>query len=192
MSYFHGNRHYPKQEAYILSVVDAVIEIERRSVWLYSAFDLIWTNEYNVFLIITNLFWLMYKYVGPSWAPCWPHEHCYQGLLRQLDSILWVTMNYPLRGCHIVVNGSHLDCLNSLRPSDAYMRQQSKIIVSDNGLSPVRRQAFIWTNDGILLIQTLGANFSEILIRIQTFTLRKMHLRCRLWNCVHCVSASMC
>ena len=35
-------------------------------------------------------------------------------------------------------------------------------IGSDNGLSPGRRQAIIWTNDGILLIEPLGTNFSEI------------------------------
>ena len=34
---------------------------------------------------------------------------------------------------------------------------------SDNSLSPGRRQTIIWTNAGILLIQTLGINFSEIL-----------------------------
>ena len=39
-------------------------------------------------------------------------------------------------------------------------------IGSDNGLSPGRRQAIIWTNAGILLIWTLGTNFSEILIEI--------------------------
>ena len=38
------------------------------------------------------------------------------------------------------------------------------IIGSDNGLSPDRRQAIIWTNAGILLIGPLGTNFSEILI----------------------------
>ena len=27
---------------------------------------------------------------------------------------------------------------------------------SDNGLSPIRRQAIIWTNAGILLIRTFG------------------------------------
>ena len=32
------------------------------------------------------------------------------------------------------------------------------IIVSDNGLSPGRRQAIIWTNAGILLIGPLGTN----------------------------------
>ena len=36
------------------------------------------------------------------------------------------------------------------------------IIGSDNGLSPGRRQAIIWTNAGILLIRPLGTNFSEI------------------------------
>ena len=51
------------------------------------------------------------------------------------------------------------------------------IIGSDNGLSPGRRQAIIWTNDGILLIGPLGTNFSEILIGIQTFSSRKMHLK---------------
>ena len=40
------------------------------------------------------------------------------------------------------------------------------IIGSDNGLSPGRRQAIIWSNDGILLIGPLGTNFSEILIEI--------------------------
>ena len=38
------------------------------------------------------------------------------------------------------------------------------IIGSDNGLSPGRRQAIIWTNAGILLIGPLGTNFIEILI----------------------------
>ena len=50
-------------------------------------------------------------------------------------------------------------------------------IGSDNGLSPGRRQAIIWTNDGILLIGPLGTNFSEILIVIQTFSFKKMHLK---------------
>ena len=37
-------------------------------------------------------------------------------------------------------------------------------IGSDNGLSPCRRQAIIWTSVGILLFGPLGTNFSEILI----------------------------
>ena len=50
------------------------------------------------------------------------------------------------------------------------------IIGSDNGLSPGRRQAIIWTNAGILLIEPLGTNFNEILIEIHTFSLKKMQL----------------
>ena len=51
------------------------------------------------------------------------------------------------------------------------------IIGSDNDLSPGRRQAIIWTNAGIFLIEPLGTNFSEILIRIQTLLFKKMHLK---------------
>ena len=51
------------------------------------------------------------------------------------------------------------------------------IIGSDNGLSPGRRQALIWTNAGILLIGPLGTHFSEILIGIQTFSFKKMHFK---------------
>ena len=51
------------------------------------------------------------------------------------------------------------------------------IIGSDNGLSPVRRQAIIWTNAGILLIGPLGTSFSEILIGVQTFSFKKLNLK---------------
>ena len=51
------------------------------------------------------------------------------------------------------------------------------IIGSDNGLSPARREAIIWTNAAILLIGPLGTNFSEILIGIQTFSFQKLHLK---------------
>ena len=49
------------------------------------------------------------------------------------------------------------------------------IIGSDNGLSPGRCQAIIKTSVGILLIGPLGTNSSEILIGIQTFSLKKLH-----------------
>ena len=51
------------------------------------------------------------------------------------------------------------------------------IIGSDNGLSPGRRQATIWTNAGILLIRYLGTNFSETIIKIYIFLFKKMHLK---------------
>ena len=52
-----------------------------------------------------------------------------------------------------------------------------RIIDSDSGLSPRRRQAIMWTNAGLLLIGPLGTNFSEILIKIQNFSFTNMHLK---------------
>ena len=54
------------------------------------------------------------------------------------------------------------------------------IIGSENGLAPGRRQAIIWTNAGILLIGPLETNLSEVLIKVYTFSFKKMHLKCRL------------
>ena len=66
------------------------------------------------------------------------------------------------------------------------------ILGSDNGLPPGRRQAIISTNAGILLIWPLGTNFSEILIEINTFSLKKMHLKMSSVKWRLFVSASMC
>ena len=57
---------------------------------------------------------------------------------------------------------------------------------TDNGLAPYMRQAIIWTHAGILLIEPLETNFSEIFIEIHTFSFKEMHLkllseRCRLY-----------
>ena len=65
------------------------------------------------------------------------------------------------------------------------------IIGSDNGLPPGRRQAIIYTNAGLLLIRPLETNFSEILTKIHTFSLKKSLWKRRLENAVHFVSASM-
>ena len=51
------------------------------------------------------------------------------------------------------------------------------IICSDNGLSPGGRQAIIWTNAGILLIQSLETNTKEIFIKLYIFSFKKMHLK---------------
>ena len=50
-------------------------------------------------------------------------------------------------------------------------------IGSNNGLSPIRRQAITYTNAGLLSMRPLGTGFSEILIKIQNFPLTKMHLK---------------
>ena len=50
---------------------------------------------------------------------------------------------------------------------------QLTIIDSDNGLSPDRRPAIIWTIDELLLFGPLEKNFCEI--EIYTFSIKKMH-----------------
>ena len=65
-------------------------------------------------------------------------------------------------------------------------------IGSDNGLSPGRCHAIIWTNAGILLIAQLGTNFSEIIIEIRRFSFKKMHLKMssgKWWS--FCLSLNM-
>ena len=50
-------------------------------------------------------------------------------------------------------------------------------ICSGNGLSLGRCQAIAWTNAGLLSIRPLGTNFSEIRIKIQNVSFKKMHLK---------------
>ena len=57
------------------------------------------------------------------------------------------------------------------------------IIGSDNGFTPERRRAIIWTNAGILLIGPLGTNFSEILIEIQAISWTKIRLKMSSAKC---------
>ena len=66
------------------------------------------------------------------------------------------------------------------------------ILGSDNGLSPGRRQPIIWTSAGLLLIGPLRKNFSEIVIKIHTFSFRKMHLKMSSGKWRPFGSASMC
>ena len=70
--------------------------------------------------------------------------------------------------------------VNSLRLNDTYNHiciSKLTIIGSDNGLSPGRHQAIIWTTPEILLIGPSGTNFREIVIEIHTFSFKKMHLK---------------
>ena len=51
------------------------------------------------------------------------------------------------------------------------------IIGSDAVMLPGWHQAIMWTNAGILLIGPMGTSFSEILMEIFTFSLKKMDLK---------------
>ena len=87
-------------------------------------------------------------------------------------SCLWVMSNHAFHRMSNVIEAEWHICVSKLT-----------IIGSVNGLSPGRRQAIIWTNAGILLIRPLATNFSEISIKIHTFSFKKMHLKMLSGKC---------
>ena len=111
----------------------------------------------------------------------WPSFPCFTGSAMLLLSKI---------GLKIILlkllPGPHLPRANKLTHWSRVMHisiSKLTIIGSDNGLSPGRRQASIWTNDGILLIGPLGTNFSEIFNEIYTFSFKKMHLKMSSGKC---------
>ena len=66
------------------------------------------------------------------------------------------------------------------------------IIGSDNGLSPVQRQAIIWTNAGILLIKPQGTKFNEILLKMKQFSFRKNVFENVVWKMAAILSRPQC
>ena len=75
-------------------------------------------------------------------------------------------------GCHLTQWGrtTHI-CVSKLT-----------IIISENGLSPGRRQVIIWANNGILLIRTWGTNFSDILNRNSYIFIQDNSFENVVWN----------
>ena len=59
-----------------------------------------------------------------------------------------------------------------------HVSENYTIIGSDKSLSPARRQAIIWTNDGILLIRPLSTHFSYFLSKLKHF-----HWQICIWKC---------
>ena len=95
------------------------------------------------------------KLVAPQSTTCsksqgvWGYQ---AGLVNMIGvvAIQWrSTWNCSPLKWHVIV--MHV-CINNLT-----------VIGSDNGLSPARHQDIIWIKAGILLTQTLGINYSEIL-----------------------------
>ena len=54
------------------------------------------------------------------------------------------------------------------------------------------RQAIIWNNAGILLIEPLGTNFSEILIEIYTFSIQENAFENVVWKLAAILSRLQC
>ena len=101
---------------------------------------------------ITKPLWV--ESIGHWWIP---NKRCQQ-CSAQLENVLILTLTHWGRVTHICVG-------------------KATIIGSENGLSPGRRQAIIWTNAGKLLVATLGTNFNEILIECYSFSFKKMHIK---------------
>ena len=108
---------------------------------------------------------------------------------------LWsitMSLNFNLNIMFVYVDLSIYACLTHWDQVTHICVGNLTIIGSDNGLLSGRRQAITWTNIGILLIGPLGTNFSEMLIEIHTFSLKKSIWKYGLENGGHFVSASMC
>ena len=81
-----------------------------------------------------------------------------------------------MKGVAVWVNfKSILKALNNkqLTEAECICVSELTIIGSDNGLSPGRHQAIIWTSAGVLSIWPLETNFNEILIEIHIFSFKK-------------------
>ena len=101
----------------------------------------------------------------------------------------WKNSQFSYKKMHLIVSKRPfclgLNVSTSYTPHLKHISPWCRIYVSvnwisigwDNGLSPIRRQAIIWTNTGLLSIGPFGTNFSEILIKIQNFSLTKIHMK---------------
>ena len=109
----------------------------------------------------------------------------------------WGPVNSPHKGPvmrkmfpfdYVIMSTQTLNCVNSLRPSDAYWDRVTRIYVSkvthicvsqltlfgsDNGLAADRRQAIIWSNAGIVFTGPLRTSLSGILIESKFIHFRK-------------------
>ena len=114
-------------------------------------------NEYIKYSQTT----LKHKIFSPKTHDCIIWSNC------MLGRSWWIARNGCYRFTHLTQWGqvTHI-CVCKLT-----------IIDSDNGLSPGWCQVIIWASAGILLIEHLWTNFSEILIKIYTFSFKKMHLK---------------
>ena len=162
------------------------------------------TSHYNTSTLIVMLAlwgkWVYYRHKMAFGGPhkrCMGHIKCQRVASNIKATFLYLLITWHLGYTHVLnlpVTAHlplHEKCSYNLpilthwgRATHTYVGKLT-IIGSDNGVSPGRRQAIIWTIDGILLILPLQTNFNEILIGIQIFSLKKCIWKCRLRNGVH-------
>ena len=128
-------------------------------IYLMSDASHITITTYMLRCMIKNIF---FPFGDHPWVilnhPCWPYGVIQNGRWDFRNLVALRVLTHWGQVTHI--------CVGNLT-----------IIGSDNGLSPGRRQAIIFTNAGILLTGPLGTNFSEILIGIHKFSFTKMYLK---------------
>ena len=120
---------------------------------------------------------------------------CTMSITQQMNKSIWHKLSICVRYIEKLMHNILFRCVSFLTHWGRVTHicvSELTIIVSDNGLSPGRRQAIIQTKAGLLLIGPLGTHFSEISIGIQTFSFKKMNLNMSSGNGGHFVSASMC
>ena len=143
-----------------------------------------WLFVFKVY-VFTYLVYIHTTVISHSHAHA-RHIFDYRFVLLDLGS---VTSNWLIRVLQRVATSNYYNNGHAMAPLTHWGRVthicvgKLTIIGSDNGLSPGRDQTIVWTNAGILLIGPLGTNFSEILIAIQTFSLKKMHLKMSSGKC---------
>ena len=180
--------------------------VSKRSPWTYSglvmeygATDLsrLWFRQWFVVCLVPiphlNQSWLWL--IGPTGANF--NENLIQMIFTRKRTWKYDLQNASLVVLHVTSRRSHpllscrvspdLHCYFVLTHWGRVTHicvSELTTIGSDNGLSPGRRKAIIWTNAGILLIWPLGTNFSEIGSQIHTFSFMKMHLKMsfRTWQ----------
>ena len=107
----------------------------------------------------------------------WCHDCYTYGILRHLNNTYKCTLASEYNIIQLFLSKLRNFYLTHYGRVTHICVSKLTIIGSDNGLSPGRHQAIIWTNTGILLVWTLGTNFSEILGEIHSFSFSKMHLK---------------
>ena len=91
--------------------------------------------------------------------------------LNTLHDVIGIIFYGTLTWLNACYNWFHKQSMiNLLMFDDTYM-------CSDNCLSPVQCRAIIWTNDGVLLIEPLGLNFSEIWSKRPKVSFKKGYLK---------------
>ena len=97
-------------------------------------------------------------------------------------SIDWTSLSTTFEKRVFLASDTFVNAWNHLPQCRISASVNSVCIGSNNGLSPDRRQAIIWTNAGILLIRPIGKDISEIRIKMSSgkwriFCPGEMHMK---------------